>query len=263
MKTALFFLFFYTLQSVAITSEFRSLKVRDSHLIFDDKLKAREIAITFAGKCKPALVSKILVRLKADNLSAHFFLTGDDALNNPELVTDILASGHVLGSQGLTAPEDKSQITTESSLSMEIQTGHEAVFAAGGFIYPFIRLSPRQGSITVRDMIKESGAFAFYWNIDYFSENPAQSMRDSLKRENYRGIAALTLNQESTLEALEALIEEIRTQDLTVITILPNGESNWTGNPPLIRKSLQQEIFKNGSIYHRNNESVKDQGYEI
>lgn len=251
MKTALLFLFFFTLQSFAITSETRYLKVRDSHLIFDDKLEPREVAITFAGKMNLTVVKKILDRLDKEKLRAHFFVTGDDATNNSDIIFEILSKNHVLGSQGLNDPMNRTRMTTESSLSVEIQTGHEAVFSSVGYVFPFIRLSPRQGSIAVREMIKESGAFAFYWNVEYFADKPAQSIRDNLKRENYRGIVALTLSKDSTVEALDALIEEIKKEDLTVVTIVPNEESGWMDNPPLIRKSMREEVLKNGSIYFR------------
>ncbi len=148
-------------------------------------------------------------------------------------------------------PNDRKKLTNEPSLEAEIQTGHEAVFFSVGAIYPFVRLSPRQGSLAVREMIKENGAFAFYWNIEYYPENPAQSIRDSLEREKYRGIVALTLNRDSSLAALDALIEEIKDRDLTVVAIVPNEESAWVDYPPMIRRSLRQDVFKNGSWYSR------------
>ncbi|OYZ11345.1 MAG: hypothetical protein B7Y39_19410 [Bdellovibrio sp. 28-41-41] len=263
MKPGLLFLLFLALPALAITTDVRRLKVRDSHLIFDDRLFSREIVITFAGKLDPIILPKILKKLNGEKLNAHFFITGDEAAASPDLVHDIIFAGHVLGSQGLSAPSDKEKLTTETSLQAEIQMGHEAVYASNGMIYPFIRLSPRQGGIAVREMIKESGAFAFYWNIEYFAEDPAQSIRDNLKRERYRGIVALSLGRKTTLVALDALIEEIKKEDLTVITILPNEESTWLDSPPLIRKTLREEVEKGGSIYQRKHTPVKGWGHEV
>ncbi|MBL7557265.1 MAG: polysaccharide deacetylase family protein [Bdellovibrionaceae bacterium] len=262
MKIGTLIFLLYAIQSFAITTDVIRLKIRDSHLIFDDKLGPEQIAITFAGRVDVNVVKKILDKLDKEKLNGHFFLTGDDAVKNPELVYQILSKGHILGSQGMAAPTNKERVTNEPSMEAEIQTGHEAVFFSAGAIYPFVRLSRRQGGIAVREMIKENGAFAFYWNIEYYSENPAQSIRDNLEREKYRGIVALTLSRDSSLVALDALIEEVKDRDLTVVTILPNEESPWIDYPPMIRKSLKQEVFKNGSLYSRKLQLNKDNEHD-
>lgn len=263
MKTGFLLIILFTIQSLAISTDVIHLKVRDSHLIFDDKLGPQQVAITFAGRVDSLVLKEILKRLADEKLKAHFFLTGDDATKNSDLVYEILNRGHVLGSQGLVAPSDRTKVTSETSMEAEIQIGHEAVFLTAGMVYPFVRLSPRQGGIAVREMIKESGASAFYWNIEYYSENPAQSIKDNLKREKYRGIVALTQSSATSLIALDALIEEIKDKDLTVMTILPNEESSWMDHPPLVRKSLRQEVFKNGSLHSRKYQQNKEHQDEI
>lgn len=62
MKPGLLFLLFLALPALAITTDVRRLKVRDSHLIFDDRLFSREIVITFAGKLDPIILPKIRAR---------------------------------------------------------------------------------------------------------------------------------------------------------------------------------------------------------
>ncbi|MBL7546177.1 MAG: polysaccharide deacetylase family protein [Bdellovibrionaceae bacterium] len=262
MEKYIWIFFLWSFQTFAIISDFRYLKARDSHLIFDDKLNTREVAITFAGRIDSDILSKIVTKLEAENLTAHFFLNGDSAMENLQIVNQLASRGHVIGSQGLSVAKVKSPVANEQEMLTEIQIGHEAVFASIGFVYPFIRLSPRQGSIAVREMIKESGAFAFYWNIDFYPENPAQSMRDNLKREDYRGIVSFPLFRESTLVALDTLIEEIKKEDLTVITVLPSEESSWREHPPIVRKAIREEIQKNGSIYRRKVVERRDE-YEI
>lgn len=260
MKTLFFILIFFSGQVWSIATDIRQLKLRDSHLIFDDKLESREIAITFSGNINPEILKKILSILDSESIRAHFFLTGDSAIQYPELVYSLFTKNHVVGSQGLSTPASDELSTGTQAINAEIQTGHELVYSAVGAIYPFIRLAPRQGALGTREMIKASGAFAFYWNIDYYPENPDQSMRDNLKRENYRGIVALPLNKQSSLIALSALIEEIKNEDLTVVTIVPNQESVLLTNPPLIRKSVQEDVKNNGSIFYR---KLKEKGYEI
>lgn len=251
MKFGVIFLFLFAIHAFAISTNVIRLKVRDSHLIFDDKLNSKEIAITFAGKFNEKTFPLILKKLDDAKIRAHFFLNGDSAVERAEYVYELASRSHVIGSQGFSLARSKEQDGSMQSVLNEIQQGHEAVFATLGFVYPFIRLAPRQGSIAVRDLIKESGAFAFYWNIDYYPENPAQSIRDNLKREGYRGIVSLPLHREDALQALDSLIEEIKNEDLTVVTILPSEESSWAEVPPLIRKSLREEIQNNGSVYKR------------
>lgn len=260
MKTLFFILIHFTCQIWAISTDVRQLKLRDSYLIFDDKLEAREIAITFSGKIDPKILARILNVLDSENIRAHFFLTGDSAIQYPELVNSLFTKNHIIGSQGLSTSPNIDQTAVTQAVNTEIQAGHELVYSTVGAIYPFIRLAPQQSGLGARELIKESGAFAFFWNIDYLPENPAQSMRDNLRRENYRGIVALSLNNESSLIALTALIEEIKNEDLTVVTIVPNQESALLTNPPLIRKSVQEDVKNNGSIFYR---KLKEKGYEI
>lgn len=258
MKKGIFVFLLLAFKVYAISTDVHQLKLRDSHLIFDDKLGAREVAITFAGKIDETLLEKIIEILDKENIKAHFFINGDSAILYPKLVYKLLSKKHIVGSQGLTTPFVNNGIADKQAILKEIQYAHELLFLTTGVVYPFIRLSPRQGGIATRDMIKESGAFAFYWNIDYYPENPDQSMRDNLKRENYRGIIALPLAKGSNLIALNALIDEIKKQDLTVITIIPHEESTWLDSPPLIRKSVKDQVHKDGSLLYQNYKEESD-----
>lgn len=256
-KSAIFFIYFIAINlmsniSFSLQMETRTLKPRDSHLIFDANLMYKEIAITFSGSIQPEILEQSLKILSEEKIKAHFFISGLSSFQYPLLTNKVLSQGHILGSQGLgKKPNQKQFSSLQESIDYEIQAGHEYLYAVTGKIYPFVRLSPRHGGIATRQFIQENGVFAFYWNIDYQEKDAEQSIIESLKKENYRGIVSLSLTNKLTVPVLKRLIQELTEQDVKIIQILPPEEGLWMERPPLIRKSIFDEIQENGSWIQR------------
>lgn len=61
----------------------------------------REVALTFDDGPDPSITPLVLDLLDRHSVSATFFITGDNAEKNPEIVREILARGHTLGNHSL------------------------------------------------------------------------------------------------------------------------------------------------------------------
>ena len=238
--------------SMAIDVEERSFAPGDSHLVFDGGLGEKEIAITFGGSIDPVVTPKILDLLLTSGLRAHFFVTGLSAKKNLEIIERINNEGHVLGSYGYgqSATPNAGLSFEERSQKIEedITLGHEVVYASDAKIYPFVRLSVKTSSVEARHFVRNNNVYAFYWNIDYEDENPAESITLSLKREGYRGLAALGLGSPYALVALKQLITEIQANDMKVIVLQPPEGTDWKTRLPLIREQVKQLVSEKGSF---------------
>ncbi len=250
MKISGFFLaIVFSMTSFGLQTELRALKAGDSHLVFDTNLKYKEVVITFSGNIDPKILDEALEIMAADNVRALFFVTGTSAIAQPEYVYKILTQGHILGSQGMGKQNIASEFSSvQESIANELQTGHELVYSVAGFVFPFVRLSPRHGGVSTRQFIKENGVYAIYWNIDYLAKNPEESIIESLKKENYRGIVSLSLSNKLTIPVLKALIEELKKEDVKVIQIVPPDDGRWGSSPPLVRQSIINRVKTDGSL---------------
>ena len=67
---------------------------------FRIKTKNKELCLSFDDGPDPGSTPKILDILKAHNIKAMFFCSGQKAENNPEIVDLILSGGHLMGNHG-------------------------------------------------------------------------------------------------------------------------------------------------------------------
>ncbi len=243
--------------------EERYLKQSDGHILFDGNLKLHEIAITFGGSLNPKVIPTLLKILAENNLRAHFFIPGDSAAKNMDLVKAIYKAGHIVASNGTGRAlmkkndnEDQPIQVQNQLIEEEIRTGHEVIYATLGTIDPFVRFSYRHDTGAARQMVKDFNVFAFYWNIDYDSEAPAETLSASLKKENYRGIVALGSYEPQSITALKRLVEEIKNNDLKVIAFRPPQNIDWKRNVPLIRQEILKEVIKRGPMIYRRDLSI-------
>ena len=75
------------------------------------------VLITFDQGYENGYTARILDTLKEKNVQAVFFLTGDYAKREPELVKRMIAEGHVLGNHGMThasIPELSENLTSSN-----------------------------------------------------------------------------------------------------------------------------------------------------
>jgi peptidoglycan-N-acetylglucosamine deacetylase len=125
------------------------------------------IAMTFDDGPSADNTPRLLDVLKQRNIKATFFLIGQNAASNPEIVRRILADGHEIGNHSWTHPQ-LSKLCDER-VTAEITRTQEAVKNASGFTPTLLR--PPYGAITPRQrewIENQFGLNIILWSVDPF-----------------------------------------------------------------------------------------------
>jgi len=125
------------------------------------------IAMTFDDGPSAENTPRLLEMLKQRNIKATFFLIGQNAASNPEIVRRILADGHEIGNHSWTHPQ-LSKLSDEK-VTAEITKTQEAIKSASGFTPTLLR--PPYGAITPRQrewIENQFGLNVILWSVDPF-----------------------------------------------------------------------------------------------
>jgi len=125
------------------------------------------IAMTFDDGPSAENTPRLLEMLKQRNIKATFFLIGQNAASNPEIVRRILAEGHEIGNHSWTHPQ-LSKLSDER-VTTEITKTQEAIKSASGFTPTLLR--PPYGAITPRQRAwieNQFGLNIILWSVDPF-----------------------------------------------------------------------------------------------
>ena len=178
------------------------------------------IILTFDQGYENGYTAKILDTLREKNVSAIFFLTGDYAKREPELVRRMIDEGHMLGNHGMThaaLPQ-----LNNAAIETEIMTLHEYVLANFGYEMQYFR--PPCGEYDARALakIRSLGYSTLFWSVAYVDWNTdAQPAPDAaLKQlsETAHGGAVYLLHSVSATNAaiLGSLIDTLRANGYNV-----------------------------------------------
>src|SRR6201998_1360438 len=104
------------------------------------------IALTFDDGPSAENTPRLLEMLKQRNIKATFFLIGQNAAANPDLVRRILADGNEIGNHSWTHPQLSK--LSDDRVTGEITKTQDAIKGASGFTPTLLR--PPYGAITPR-----------------------------------------------------------------------------------------------------------------
>ena len=125
------------------------------------------IAMTFDDGPSSANTPRLLEILKQRNIKATFFLIGQNAASNPDLVRRILADGHEVGNHSWTHPQLSK--LSDDRVTTEINKTQDAIKEASGFTPTLLR--PPYGAITARQrewIESQFGLSIILWSVDPF-----------------------------------------------------------------------------------------------
>src|SRR5580700_2121388 len=125
------------------------------------------IAMTFDDGPSSANTPRLLEILKQRNIKATFFLIGQNAAANPDIVRRILAEGHEVGNHSWTHPQLSK--LSDDRVTAEITKTQDAIKDASGFSPTLLR--PPYGAITPRQRAWISSQFGLnviLWSVDPF-----------------------------------------------------------------------------------------------
>jgi peptidoglycan-N-acetylglucosamine deacetylase len=134
---------------------------------FKANVDGQYIAMTFDDGPSPETTPRLLDILKQRNIKATFFMIGQNAERNPEIVKRILADGHEIGNHSWTHPPLAK--LPDDRVTEEITKTQNAIKNAAGYTPKLLR--PPYGSITARQkewIESQFGLSVILWSVDPF-----------------------------------------------------------------------------------------------
>lgn len=198
-----------------------------------DQEKYGHLSALFIGEDEPVIyltfdcgyeynnnTAAILDILAEKNVKAVFFITGNYAKKNPELVRRMIDEGHVVGSHSTNHP-DMTTLTIDEMVS-EITVVHDYVLQHYGYEMNLIR--PPQGRFSQRSLaVTESlGYKSVLWSIAYVDyevddqPDPEDALKKMKKRAHNGAIYLLHAISDTNVAILGDLIDSLRDEGYTL-----------------------------------------------
>ena len=196
------------------------------HFKNHDFLKNGEVVFTFDDGPWPGNTEKVLKALADECLKATFFPIGKHATWSPQILKDVAAAGHSIGSHTWShknlekLPFDQAKEEMEKGLSA-VQWALEGAETAPFFRFPQLKHPP--------EMVKYLGERNIaifstdFYTFDFKMHKPEQvikSLMDKLEK-NGKGIILMHDFQHATAEALPEIIKQIKEKGYKVVHMKP------------------------------------------
>lgn len=181
------------------------------------------VALTFDAGAGAAPTSEILAALAAHGLHSTFFLTGQWAAANPELVRQIHAAGHEIANHTTSHPDlrtlSDAQIADEINRTEEIIVGLTGATTKPWFRFPFGARDARTQA-TVRQL----GYTSIFWTLDSLDSvgppKTPQFLHDRVVNNTGNGsIVLMHVGSAPTAAALPRMIESLQQRGYRLVTV--------------------------------------------
>lgn len=178
------------------------------------------IILTFDQGYENGFTPKILDTLKEKNATAIFFLTGDYAKKEPELVRRMIAEGHMLGNHGMTHAAIPTLNT--QALEEEVMSLHSYVQQQYGYAMQYFRPPCGEYDVCSLDKVQSLGYRTVFWSAAYVDwktdaqPEPAAALRELTDMAHGGAIYLLHSVSETNAEILGSLIDALREKGYTV-----------------------------------------------
>jgi len=179
------------------------------------------IAMTFDDGPSPETTPRLLDILKQRNIKVTFFMIGQNAERNPDLVRRILAEGHEIGNHSWTHPQLSK--LSDDRVTQEITKTQEAIKSASGFTPTTLR--PPYGAITARQRAwieNQFGLNIILWSVDPFDwKRPGPSVITQRILSGARPGAIILSHDihKQTVDAMPATLDALLAKGFKFLTI--------------------------------------------
>lgn len=186
------------------------------------------IALTFDDGPDPLYTGHLLDVLKEKNVKATFFVLGENAKQNPDLLKRIQAEGHEIANHGY------SHSYTSSQFVRELERTDEVIFQLTNQHTQFYRPPGGIVSKTVLEGVKEKQHVLTLWSIDskdWTNPGPTRIIQNVVKN-SFPGAIILLHDggekREQTIQALSGIIDQLKKEGYRFVTVseLRNFEKN-------------------------------------
>lgn len=178
------------------------------------------IVITFDQGYENGYTAQILDTLKEKNVKAIFFLTGDYAKKEHELVSRMIDEGHILGNHGMTHASLPK--LSDNEAETEIMSLHNYVLDEYGYEMKFFRCPCGEYSENALAIASKCGYSTLFWSFAYVdwktdSQPDPNSGFEKLTQSAHGGEILLLHSVSSTnAQILGSVIDEFRAKGFTV-----------------------------------------------
>jgi peptidoglycan/xylan/chitin deacetylase (PgdA/CDA1 family) len=179
------------------------------------------IAMTFDDGPSPETTPRLLDMLKQRNIKATFFMIGQNAERNPEIVKRILADGHEIGNHSWTHPQLAK--LSDDRVTEEITKTQAAIKNASGYTPTLLR--PPYGSITSRQkewIENQFGLSVILWSVDPFDwKRPGASVIEQRILAGARPGAIILSHDihKQTVDSMPATLDALAAKGYKFVTV--------------------------------------------
>ena len=188
-----------------------------------DFLRDKEVVLTFDDGPWPVNTQSVLKSLAEHCTKAIFFPIGKHASYYPEILKQVAAAGHTVGSHTWGHINLNNKKITEPQRKEEIEKGFSAVkWALGAAPAPFFRFPALQHPPEMVTYLGERNVGIFSCDLDSFDfkASKAQTIIDNVMKKvekNGKGIILMHDFQKHTAEALPELLKKLKAGGYKVV----------------------------------------------
>jgi peptidoglycan-N-acetylglucosamine deacetylase len=199
-------------------------------------LGPKEVVITIDDGPLPRYTKPILDALDKFCTKATFFNVGEMAMAYPDMVKEVIARGHTVGSHTWSHPMNMRALSLEKAKD-QIERGFAAVaLAAGKPIAPFFRFPGLSDSGPMLSYLQERGIATFTVDVvsnDSYIGSPDRLAKRTLEQIEKRngGIVLFHDIKASTAKALPNILAELKKRGYKIVHL--RSKSEFTPLPAL------------------------------
>jgi peptidoglycan/xylan/chitin deacetylase (PgdA/CDA1 family) len=177
--------------------------------------------MTFDDGPSPETTPRLLDILKQRNIKATFFMIGQNAERNPDIVKRILADGHEIGNHSWTHPQLAK--LPDDRVTEEITKTQNAIKNASGYTPKLLR--PPYGSITARQkewIENQFGLSVILWSVDPFDwKRPGASVIEQRILAGARPGAIILSHDihKQTVDSMPATLDALAAKGYQFVTV--------------------------------------------
>jgi peptidoglycan/xylan/chitin deacetylase (PgdA/CDA1 family) len=188
-----------------------------------DFLNDKEVVLTFDDGPWPGNTPAVLKALADECTKAVFFSIGKHATYHPEILKQVAAAGHTVGTHTWSHANLNSKKMTEQMAKDEIEKGNSAVkFALGAAPTPFFRFPELQHGPAAMAYLESRNIAMFSTDLDSFdfrAKNADQIITTVMTKLDKRGKGIILMHdfQKHTAEAMPTLLQRLKAGGYKVV----------------------------------------------
>jgi peptidoglycan/xylan/chitin deacetylase (PgdA/CDA1 family) len=194
-----------------------------------DFLNDKEVVLTFDDSPWPVNTPAVLKALADECTKAVFFSIGKHASFHPEILRQVAAAGHTVGTHTWSHANLNSKKLNEQAVKDEIEKGNSAVkLALGTAPAPFFRFPELQHNPAAMAYLGTRNIAMFSADLDSFdfrSKNPEQVINTVMTKLEKQGKGIILMHdfQKHTAQAMPELLRRLKAGGYKIVFMKPKA----------------------------------------